>query len=171
MQICAISLDDFIQYRKPSMFIGFPHCSFKWEKVYKNGKEKYCQISELANARKEDVDIDELLITYVRSNLMEAIVCGGLEPFDSWKDLKHLLKHFRDVSEDDFVIYTGYNKDEIVDKVEQLKQYPNVIIKYGRFIPNSEKRYDDVLGITLASNNQYAEKISWLSEKNMLYYR
>jgi len=36
----------------------------------------------------------------------------------------------------------------------------NIIIKYGRFIPDKEKHYDEVLGIYLASDNQYAERIS-----------
>ena len=44
--------------------------------------------------------------------------------------------------------------------VEELKKYPNIVVKYGRYIPNSESHYDEVLGITLASSNQYAEKIS-----------
>ena len=35
-----------------------------------------------------------------------------------------------------------------------------IIIKYGRFIPNQQKHYDEILGVYLASDNQYAEKIS-----------
>ena len=61
---------------------------------------------------------------------------------------------------DDVVIYTGYNKEEIADKIEVLKKFKNIIIKFGRFIPNSKKKYDEVLGVELASENQYGEKIS-----------
>ena len=41
-----------------------------------------------------------------------------------------------------------------------LKNYDNIIIKYGRYIPNQPSRYDSILGVTLASDNQYAERIS-----------
>jgi hypothetical protein len=42
----------------------------------------------------------------------------------------------------------------------RLQQIPNIIIKYGRYIPNQASHYDNVLGVYLASNNQFAEKIS-----------
>ena len=41
---------------------------------------------------------------------------------------------------------------------EIFKEYAPVIVKYGRYIPNMESRYDEVLGITLSSANQYAKK-------------
>ena len=34
-----------------------------------------------------------------------------------------------------------------------------VIIKFGRFIPNRPSRYDEVLGVTLASDNQFAMRV------------
>ena len=45
-------------------------------------------------------------------------------------------------------------------KINILKQYPNIIIKFGRFKPNQKSHYDDVLGVNLISDNQYGEKIS-----------
>lgn len=96
----------------------------------------------------------------MQNSITSAIVCGGLEPFDSWNDLYELIQLLRAVSTDDIVIYTGYYKKEIQDYVNQLKRYPNIIIKFGRYIPNQPSRYDEVLGVTLASNNQYAEQIS-----------
>lgn len=54
----------------------------------------------------------------------------------------------------------GYKEDEIEDKINQLKQYKNIIVKFGRFVPNQEKHKDSLLGIYLASFNQYAIKIS-----------
>jgi hypothetical protein len=68
--------------------------------------------------------------------------------------------NFRYWSEDDIVIYTGYNKEEILDKIEWLKLYGPIIVKYGRFIPNQQPHHDEVLGIKLASDNQFAERIS-----------
>lgn len=41
-----------------------------------------------------------------------------------------------------------------------LKQFSNIVLKTGRYIPGHEKHYDEVLGVYLASNNQQAERIS-----------
>jgi hypothetical protein len=87
-------------------------------------------------------------------------VLGGLEPFDSWDDLFKLIRAIRSQTDDDIVIYTGYNKNEIINKTALLLPFENIIIKYGRFIPNQEPHYDDVLGVYLQSDNQYAERIS-----------
>lgn len=79
---------------------------------------------------------------------------------DQFQELCDFIFKFRLLSDDDIVIYTGYNKNEIADEVEVLSTFPNIIIKFGRFVPNSTARFDEVLGIKLASDNQYAEKIS-----------
>ena len=50
--------------------------------------------------------------------------------------------------------------NEILNKVTVLKRFPNIIIKFGRYIPNQQPHYDEVLGVNLASDNQYAERIS-----------
>jgi predicted DNA-binding protein (UPF0278 family) len=65
-------------------------------------------------------------------------------------------------SDTDIVIYTGFNKDEIEKELELIKLIAKnrIIIKFGRFIPNSESIYDETLGVTLASKNQYAEQIN-----------
>ena len=41
-----------------------------------------------------------------------------------------------------------------------LLKYKNIIIKFGRYIPNSENKYDEILGVTLASQNQYAKRVT-----------
>jgi len=61
---------------------------------------------------------------------------------------------------DDVVIYTGYSPEEIQGELKVMKQYENIIIKFGRFRPNQQTHYDEVLGVNLASDNQYAVKIS-----------
>ena len=58
------------------------------------------------------------------------------------------------------VIYTGYYPQEIEEQVKALSSYKNIIIKFGRYVPNSTPVYDEVLGVTLASDNQFAERIS-----------
>ena len=80
---------------------------------------------------------------------------------DSWDDLISFITEFRLVSDDDIVIYTGYSKCEIKDKIDILWHFfPNIIVKFGRYIPNQVSHYDEVLGVNLASDNQYAERIS-----------
>ena len=51
-------------------------------------------------------------------------------------------------------------RDEVIKYIKELSVYPNIIVKFGRYVSNQEKHYDDVLGVYLASNNQYAERIS-----------
>ena len=55
------------------------------------------------------------------------------------------------------IIYTGYNKGDKQEIEQRLKLFKNIIIKYGPFIMNQEPHYDNILGVKLASDNQYAE--------------
>lgn len=157
MKIKTLLDDDLINYKKPSMVIAFPKCTFKCDKEC---EDKVCQNSELISMTDINISIDELVSRYLNNNISQAIVCAGLEPFDSWKDLLLLVNAFRLQTDDDIVIYTGYHKCEIINKINALKTYPNIVIKYGRFIPDQEKKFDEVLGVYLASPNQYAERIS-----------
>lgn len=153
MKIKGLITEDFVNYKKASMTIIFPYCTFKC------GKD-YCQNSSLAKTPIIEISIDDLVNRYINNPITEAVVMQGLEPFDSWNDLKEFVQKLREYNNDDIVIYTGYNKDEVSKYIEELSVYPNIIIKFGRYIPNQEKHYDDVLGVYLISNNQYAERIS-----------
>ena len=139
------------------MFIGFPYCSFKCERDC--GKEM-CQNKPLAHSPIIDINVDSVVIRYINNNITKAIVLGGLEPLDSFDDVVELLKTLRQYTNDDFIVYSGYDEEEIFDKVELLKKYCNVIIKFGRYIPDEESHFDSLLGVNLASFNQYAKKIS-----------
>ena len=149
--------EDFINYKKPSMFIAFPSCTFKCEREC---GQKMCQNSSLMQSPSIDISINSLMDRYMNNPITSAVVCGGLEPFDSWEDLQCFILNFRYWSNDDIVIYTGYNKEEIQDKIAWLKLYGPIIIKFGRFVPNQQPHYDEILGVKLASENQYAEVIS-----------
>lgn len=149
--------EDFINYKKPSMFIAFPSCTFKCEREC---GQKMCQNSSLMQSPSIDMSINSLIERYMNNPITSAVVCGGLEPFDSWEDLQCFILNFRYWSNDDIVIYTGYNKGEIQDKIAWLKLYGPIIIKFGRFVPNQQPHYDEILGVKLASENQYAEVIS-----------
>lgn len=149
--------EDFVNYKKPSMFISFPSCTFKCEKEC---GEHCCQNSALAQAPNVEVQVSDLIDRYLSNPITSAIVCGGLEPFDSWNDLKELISLLRTQTSDDIILYSGYQEEEIKNKIQYLHSYRNIIVKFGRFIPNQQPRYDEVLGITLASDNQYARRIS-----------
>lgn len=159
MIIKAIKTEWFQDYKIPSMYIAFPTCSFKCEKEC--GK-KMCQNSHLATLPAREVDIDSIVTIYLSNPITQAIVCGGLEPFEQFSDMVDLIFTLRNNHhcDDTIVIYTGYNKDEIAQEIEILRRFPNIIIKFGRFVPNQSKHYDEVLGVNLVSDNQYAERIS-----------
>lgn len=150
--------EDFVNYKKPAMFIAFPYCTFKCDKEC---GYSVCQNSSLIE-NTNIINIDEQIIIdrYIKNPITHSIVISGLEPFDSFNELIILIKSFREKTLDDIVIYSGYNKEEIASYIEELKQFKNIVIKFGRFIPNQEKHYDEVLQVTLASPNQYGEKIS-----------
>ena len=150
--------EDFTNYKTCSMFIGFPTCTFKCEKEC--GCKGMCQNMPLVNSPDIDISCHDIIKRYLDNPLTSAIVCGGLEPMDSKEDLLELISELRLFCDDPVIIYTGYYKEEILDVIEQLKRYTNIIVKFGRFIPNQEKHYDEVLEVYLASNNQYAEIIS-----------
>ena len=151
--------EDFVNYKKPAIVLEFPYCSFKCDKEC--GRQ-VCQNSGLATAPAVNIDIYELIIRYLQNPISEAIVCQGLEPFDSWDELKQFITAVRMKTKDDIVLYTGYTKEELEQKhyLTFLKKYDNIYIKYGRFIPDQDSHYDEILGVKLASPNQYAERIN-----------
>ena len=159
MKLVNLIQEDFTNYKKPSLFLGFPECSGKCNII--NGKI-VCQNEALRNAEKVEISANEIVELYIKNNITKALVCGGLEPFDTSKDLIELIKAFRKITDDDIVIYTGYTEPEIknMEIYAALLQYPNIIIKYGRYIMNQQPHYDEVLGVYLASYNQYARNIT-----------
>ena len=158
MQIKGLVDEDFVNYKKPSMFISMPKCTFKCDK--ENGCQ-LCQNMELALARSYTYDTELIVEHYLENDITKAVVVGGLEPLLQIDELCDVIKEFRDNGcEDEFVIYTGYREEEVAGAINKLSSYKNIIVKFGRYIPNRKSRFDDVLGVTLASDNQYAEKIS-----------
>lgn len=153
--------EDFIQYKKPSMFIGFPTCSWKCEI---DCGMRVCQNSALAQSPDIDVDIDSIIQRYLANPLTSAIVLGGLEPMDSFDDVRNFIFTLRMQYKcnDDVVIYTGYTKEECKKKlyVYYIENFcNNIIVKFGRFKPNQKSHKDEVLGVVLASDNQYGNKL------------
>jgi hypothetical protein len=172
MKIKNVVFEDFVNYKEPSMFIIFPYCSFKCD--IENGSV-ICQNRALATAPIIEVDKENLCEAYFSNPITKAVVLGGLEPFDSEIDLISFIDTFRREynCEDPIIIYTGYTEEELENGnfgrgaqetqkkyYHVLKEYKNIIIKFGRFIPNQDSHFDKVLGVKLASPNQYARVIS-----------
>ena len=162
MKVKGIIFEDFTNYKKPSMFIGTNKCNnFKCDKEC--GKP-VCQNSELAKAPNIEISDEEIIERYLSNPITEAVVFGGLESFDTFKELYNFIKFFREKSDDDIVIYTGYYPNEIENKIKELYSFKNIYIKFGRFIPNSQKIYDNILGVELSSNNQFTLPINKMEE-------
>lgn len=159
MLIKGITDEDFVNYKVPSMFISTNTCTFKCD--YENGG-RYCQNSQLVKQESIDIDIDTIIKRYLGNPITKAIVFGGLEPFDQFVDVYDLIFKLRNDydCQDAVVIYTGYDEDEIDGKLNMLLSIPNIVVKYGRFRPNNCPHFDPILGVNLASDNQYAQQIS-----------
>lgn len=182
MTVKGIIDEDFVNYKEPSMFISFPKCTFKCDKEY--GKQ-VCQNSTLAYTPNIEISIEEIFDRYKNNEITSAIVCAGLEPFDSFKELFDFIVYVRDEQKcnDDIVIYSGYTEKELHEKLKYdcvmelnertsvefkdydmfehiINNYKNIIVKFGRFIPNQNSHHDEVLGVSLASSNQYAKRVS-----------
>lgn len=159
MIVKTVKTEWFQDYKLPSLYIAFPNCSFKCEKEC---GRKLCQNARLATLPNKDMGIDVIMRKYLSNPVTKAIVCGGLEPFDDFHELISFVSAVRGWydCEDTIIIYTGYNLEEISTEIELLKQYKNIIVKFGRYIPNQVSHFDELLGVKLASDNQYALQIS-----------
>ena len=160
MRIKGVVSEDFVNYKLPSMYISTATCDFKCEK---ESGIQCCQNSQLAKMPTKEISDINLIEHYLGNDITKAIVIGGLEPFDQFDEVcEFLIKLRRQYHCDDpVVIYTGYNKTEISSALKTLKRFKisNIIVKFGRFIPNQQKHFDPVLGVELASDNQYAEHV------------
>lgn len=159
MLVKMIRDEDYSSYKEVSMLIAFPHCNFKC--CTDLGRSTaMCQNSPLAQLPTKEIYTGDVYDRYRRNVITHSIVCGGLEPLDSLADLLTLVSTFRKECNDPFVIYTGYTEEEVSDEITCLSTWPNIIMKFGRYIPAQPSHFDPLLGVVLASPNQYAKKIS-----------
>lgn len=159
MKTRGIFDEDFVNYKKPAMFICAADCNFKC--CHEAGiPESICQNSSMTKSQIIDVPTDEILRRYRDNPITESVVVAGLEPMIQFNEVLDLLQNLRQFTDDDFVIYTGYDWYEIRPEIQELAAYKNVIVKFGRYIPNDHSVNDSVLGVVLASSNQYGMRIS-----------
>ena len=167
MKVKGIVDEDFINYKKAAMYIAFPKCDFKCDR--ENGVQ-LCQNCHLARQPDIEISISKVVERYLSNPITESVVIAGLEPFDTPEQLLSLIKAFRVHTSEPIAIYTGYTEEELESGHfynddyesnrtlwETIKDY-GVIVKFGRFRPNQEKHYDEVLGVYLISDNQYAKE-------------
>ena len=159
MWLKGITDEDFVNYKVPSMFIATAVCDFKCDR---DCGKPVCQNAELVNIDQIHTDDDYLIKRYLHNPISKAMVFGGLEPFDQWQELFPFIQKLRMQygCTDPVVIYTGYTEEEINGQLHFLMSLPNIIVKFGRFVPDQEPHMDEVLGVKLASDNQYAKQIS-----------
>lgn len=119
-----------------------------------------CQNSELTKQKNIDIPINNIINRYINNPITKAIIIAGLEPMLQFDEVIQFIKEFRNVSDNDIVIFTGYYPEEINSQINELKKYKNIILKFGRYKHESNKKYDEILGIWLISDNQFALKIS-----------
>lgn len=159
MWLKGITDEDFVNYKVPSMFIATSTCTFKCDKEC--GRQ-ICQNMELAKQDDIHTGDDYLINRYLKNHITQAIVFGGLEPFDQWDELFTFIQKLRIQygCADPVVIYTGYTEEEANGWVQFLMSMPNIIVKFGRYVPDQKPHRDPILGVDLASDNQYAKQIS-----------
>lgn len=162
IKLKGIIWEDLINYKKIGTTLMFPKCSFKCDT--ENGVQ-LCQNRGLAAAPSQWHDIDDIMDRYMHTDLSEAIILQGLEPLDSLLDVYIVAAALKEWEiKTPLIIYTGYKKSEISPTILRTlsSQIPgDFIMKWGRYIPNQSPHYDPVLGVMLASDNQYGEYIKY----------
>ena len=158
MKLKGIVQEDFSNYKEPSMFLSTCYCD--WKCCLEQGFDtSVCQNYGLNNACIQEIDDNAIIKAYMNNPITKAIVFGGLEPYQQLTEIIEFIEKFRKVSNDYVIIYTGFNEEEHQGKelVKKLVPLKNIIIKFGRYIPNQHPHLDSVLGVGLASDNQYAK--------------
>lgn len=167
MKLSGIPTMVFNDYKKTSLYIPFINCTLKCVKEAKERGEYMveCQNHSLLKLKEYlHISVEDIKKQYIDNNpFIEAVILSGLDPFDSWEDAYEFITEFRKISDMEIVIFTGYEPFEIHEKLLQIKNFSNIIIKFGRYKPLEPKRYDEIGMITLISGNQRFIKLEDLS--------
>ena len=103
MKLKGLVDEDFVQYKKPSMFIIAPYCTFKCDK---EAGCNVCENSALTAAPIIEMDDIDIWHRYDSNPITEAIVFGGLEPFepDWWADFGGFIMKMRSNKDKRFIL-------------------------------------------------------------------
>ena len=159
MKLKGIIDYDCTNYKEPVLTLEFPFCDFKCDKL---NNCQVCQNNSLIKEPTIEVSLKTIWELYKQNPLTKGFCLQGLEPLDSIDDVLNFIKYIRgnNFCNDPIIIYTGYDKEEVTKFIYQITNFDNIIIKWGRFIKGQNLHYDRILGVNLASDNQYAEKIT-----------
>ena len=144
--------ETFVDYKKTGLYVSGSRCNLKCKECFNENLKHSLTIKIKPIQFVEDY--------IIKNQVIESVIFSGLNWFDKFEDLLQLVNCIRVKTDIDIVIYTGYKESEVLSEIDMLKENKNIIVKFGEYIPNDMEIYDEVLGITLASSNQYAKKIS-----------
>lgn len=158
IRLRKVTAEDRVIYRLPSMVLYCCFCDFR---CWPDKDNNPCANAPYGKYPIVDVSFDRILRSYKKRESTRAIAIAGFEPLAQFEEVKNLIEFLRNGGvPDDVVIYTGYYPGEIKEQLDELRRFGNVVVKFGPFVPGLEGRYDEVLGVTLPSGNQYAERIN-----------
>ena len=127
MLVKNIVEEDFVNYKLPSMFIATCFCDWKCCRE-QNLDISVCQNSDISKQANYNISNKDIFNRYISNPITKAVVIGGLEPMMQFEEIYDLIKCFRDNNcKDMFVIYTGYNENEILNQIDRLKKFENII--------------------------------------------
>lgn len=160
MLVKLIQDETFQDYKQIGMLISACLCDWKCC-IEARIDITVCQNSEIYKMPTVSIENRKIVERYLKNKTNHAVIFGGLEPMLQFEDILDIISKLREAGcEDPVVIYTGYKESEVKHYISKLKKFKNIIVKFGRYKPNKEPRFDPILGVTLASSNQYAKQIS-----------
>ena len=84
--------------------------------------KKICQNSQLATSDSIEVTTLSIVKRYLKNPITQAVVFGGLEPFDSWVELVGLIQLFRHKSNDDIDLERTHLNYHLVEPDGKYRQ-------------------------------------------------
>ena len=152
MRLKQIIDESFGDYKLCSMLLIADKCTWKCEG---------CQNKHLSQLPSQIFPDEEILERFRNNPLTEAIVIGGLEPFEQ---LQELVIFIGEAIKSDFkvpiIIYTGFEIDDFdlywsgFEPAAKIYKGP-VIVKFGKYIADKPSYFNEDLGVSLISDNQY----------------
>lgn len=170
-RLLDVKTDNITDYKKTSLLLVFPFCSGKC------GEE--CQNKHLMGTTPTGYKNTDIINLYIDLPSHGAVVFAGLEPWDSFSEMKQLVKDFvSQYKAIDIVIYTGYEYNEIENQIQELvdcfkanvaNSDDNLIIKYGMYDVNKKEYWkSNILGVNLATTNQAVISFSKDNKKDAI---
>jgi len=158
-------------YKKFAIYLPTTFCTLKCmtelkQREIKLEEHEECHNHKLLGCNTIELSTLDIKTKYIDNNpLVECVILSGLDPMDDFDNSIKFIKEFRELDKKmEIVIFTGYEPEEIMDKINLLKEIDNrnITFKFGRFRPDLKPRYDEVGEVTLISGNQYFKNIQYV---------